>query len=345
MAYRLDSEISPGVARAIDELVTSAPNGHFTQHPGWARHLPCDANERWLWFTGEEGGRLTVAGLVRLREVPLLGYSVIDLFRGPAAVSADALLRSLPALEQLVSRWPLLAVRLDPHWSGPGADDVRAGLAALGYRPMREPPWHTRSLEVDITRPDDALLQSFHATCRRHVRKALQLPIDIREDLDDDGLVRFAALYQAMSDRKGASPRSPAFLRGLRDFCRVEPQRGFLLSSWMRGELLSAVVVFTLGERAAYGYGASTGDDPRVPKSHLLHYVAMQRARARACRVYDLGGFSQGAGNGAEHNATQKVNFFKRGFGGREVGFVEPHERLLRPVRYRLLRAAHHLFG
>ncbi len=41
----------------------------------------------------------------------------------------------------------------------------------------------------------------------------------------------------------------------------------------------------------------------------------------------------------------QRVNYFKSGFGGREVDFVAAHEKILRPTSFRMLRAAHRAFS
>ena len=113
----------------------------------------------------------------------------------------------------------------------------------------------------------------------------------------------------------------------------------------MDGELLGAVAVFTLGRRAIYGYGASSRSQPGVPKTHLLHYEAMLRARSRGCVVYDMGGFGAGAGDSNERTPVQKINYFKTGFGGREVVFVPAQERILKPIPYRLLRSANRLLS
>jgi hypothetical protein len=337
---RLAPTVSTVEAAAIDALLAVAPNAHYSQHPGWARLLPRASDESWLVFTGSDRGAIAAAGMVRCRRVPFVGHTVVDLFRGPAARTAADWLDALDGLDRLLDARPTLALRIDAGWSGDGAGELRDGLARRGFVPMEGDVANHRTLEIDLTPPPDAILQSFHSTTRRHVRKALKLPIELREDLDDDGVARFAALYQAMSERKGAGFRSAAFLRALRDFCREFPERGFVLSAWMGGELLSAIVVFTIAGRAIYGYGASSGDDPQIPKSHLVHFAAMQRARDRGCRVYDFGGFSATAGNDEADGATEKVNFFKRGFGGRAIELSAPHERIYRPLRYRLMRAA-----
>jgi peptidoglycan pentaglycine glycine transferase (the first glycine) len=344
MSYRLEERPSAATLASIDALVASAPNGHYTQHPGWATLPAEDPRARPLLFIGEEAGQVRVAATVVLRRTPMTGHSLVDVFRGPVAASPGALLSALPALEALLRPMKPLALRVDPYWSGDGSDQVRRGLAELGYLPLADPPWHTVSAEVAIDRAPDELLHSFAGETRRQVQKATRLEIEVREDLDDAALAEFIALYQSMSERKGATPHSAGFLKGIRDLWRSWPRRGFFLASWLHGELLGAIAVFTAAERAIYAYGASRAGGPGIPKNHVLQFAAMRRAAERGCRRYDLGGYSAGTGDPAARTPTQKVNFFKRGFNGRVVEFVGGHQRLVRPASYQLVRALDRLW-
>ena len=341
LAFQLDRGEQPDAAllAQADALMGRAPNAHFTQHPGWLALVPAeDPRARPVLMIGEDQGRAIWCAAIRLRRVPVLGLSLADLFRGPAAESPAAFEAALAGVEQELARFRPFAVRIDPYWDAGDSPAIRAQLAQRGYQAMSDPPWHTRSLEIAIDRGPEELLESYKPATRRQVRKALRLNTEVREDLDDAGLEQFGRLYLAMSETKGASLRSAAYFRGIRDFFRAWPQRGFFLSSWAEGELLGAISIFTLGRRAIYAYGASSLGRPEIPKSHLLHYEAMQRARARGCAVYDMGGFAMGVGDEASRTPTQKINYFKSGFGGREVDFVSGHERILRPVSYGLAR-------
>jgi lipid II:glycine glycyltransferase (peptidoglycan interpeptide bridge formation enzyme) len=337
--YRIEPRVDRDVAEEIDALIGVAPNAHFTQHPDWAAVSPEDPRNRWLTFYGRDAGGVRVAALVRTRRTPVLGYAIAEVFRGPVAEAPSALLNGVGALHELLKSLRPIAVRIDPYWSGPDCEEVRRGLAQLGFTPMAVPPWHVRSLEIDIDRDAEALIMSFKPATRRQLRKALKMQIDVREDLDDAGLKAFHRLYEQMAATKGTGPRPVAFFRGIRDFFRSWPQRGFWLSSWLGPELLGAISVFTLGDRAIYGYGASSLQNPEVPKSHLLHFLAMQRAGERGCVLYDMGGFAAGVGDSEERTPTQKINYFKSGFGGQEVEFVAGHERVLRPVAYQVVQA------
>ncbi len=340
MRFRLAPDLSAADAERADALADEAPNAHYTQHPAWAGVARGEGPGRPLFLLGEEGARLRVFALVRRRGAAGLGAGLADVFRGPMADSPAALLEGIDALAEALGPRRLLALRVDPYWHGPGGDDVRRGLAERGYAPMAEPPWHVRSLEVTLPDDEQSLLQSFRPATRRQVRKALRMDLAIREDLDDAGLRAFQGLYSRMSREKGAAGRTAAFFKAMRDLFRAWPHRGFFLSSWRGEELLAAISVFRLGRRALYACGASSLDDPTVPKAHRLHFEAMRRASALGCSAYDLGGYShpQGAGP-AGGAAIDRINYFKSGFGGTTVDFVGGHERVLRPVRYRLARS------
>ena len=341
MDYRLETRPDTAAVAAIDLLMATAANAHFTQHPAWAGVPAGDRNASWAFFFGVEAGRARFSALIRLRRTPLLGYCLADIFRGPAADTPESLTAGLRALEKQLASMNLLAVRLDSFWSGPGTEEVRAGLAGLGYHPMEDQPWSARTLEVEIDREPEQLLLSFRKETRYDVRKALKLNLDVREDLDDAGLADFEELYRQMTLTKGAHARPAGFFPALRDYCRAWPQRGFIISSWTGPELLGAIVIFTLGKRAIYGYGASSTNHPGIPKTHLLHFMAMQHARRRGCDLYDMGGFGAGVGDGGpqERTPAQKINYFKSGFGGRQTDFVPAHEKVIRPAAYRLIRA------
>src|SRR4030095_5376896 len=117
----------------------------------------------------------------------------------------------LRMIEKELASHRLLALRIDPFWSGAGTEEVRGGLAELGYLPMEEPPWSARTLEVAIDREPEQLLLTFRKETRYDVRKALKLNLDVREDLDDTGLAEFEELYRRMTVTKGAHTRPAGF--------------------------------------------------------------------------------------------------------------------------------------
>ena len=342
MRYRLESGLDEHTVRCIDALCVEGRNGHYTQHPLWARLSKDWAEGRRLFFTGVDGAHVKVAAVVKLRNVPLLPLVVVDVSRGPVADSPESLLSGLAALRDLLATEKPVALRVDPAWSGPGSAEIRNGLTALGFRPINQVCGI--SLQIDINKDRQALMSSFRRMCRRNIRRALGLGVEVRQDLDDVALQKLDGLYRRMVTVKGV-PRLPArFTTALRDYCRELPERGCFLSSWLGQELLGALAVFTFGRRSMYGYSASRLDLPDVPKTYLLHLAAMEHARGKGCVVYDIGGVGSGIGTSATWTSVQKNNyFFKSNFGGREVDVVAAHELILRPVPYHLIRSTRRL--
>ncbi len=344
--YRLECGVDKRTAAGIDTLVASAPNGHHYAHPGWTDVLNINPRgyppSRYQFFFGEDAGRIRVAALVKLRSAPVFGYSLVEVRQGPVAESPELLLKSLLVLQEMLAPMKLLALRINPFWSGPGSKEVRQGLAELGYTPVAGQHQVMRRLEIEIDRKPEELLSSFRRQARRNVIKALKLGVEVREDLDDDGVEMFEEMYQQKVIIQGAEKTPPGYWGAVRDYCRRWPQRGFFLSSWVGKDLVGGMVVFTLGGRALYGGGGSRVAGPSVPKTHLLHFAAMQRARDRGYTVYNLGAVEGGVGHAGvgDHSRWtlgQKMNYFKSSFGGREVDFVSAHEKILRPVSYRIL--------
>jgi lipid II:glycine glycyltransferase (peptidoglycan interpeptide bridge formation enzyme) len=193
---------------------------------------------------------------------------------------------------------------------------------------------------IEIDREPEQLLSSFKRQWRQNVLKALRFQTQVREDLDDAGLEMFQEIHRQMVAKKHISGVPVAYFRGIRDYFRTWPQHGFILSSWLGQELLGVVVIFTVGSQAMYGMGGSSLNHPGIPKTHLLQYIAMQHARARGCVVYDIGGVGAGFGDAEHRTPLQQMNFFKRGFGGREVDCIAGHERILKPISYHVIRSA-----
>ncbi len=344
--YCLECGVDKRTAAGIDTLVASAPNGHHHAHPGWTDVLNINPGSyppsRYQFFFGEDAGRIRVAALVRLRSARIFGYSLVEVLQGPVADSPELLLKSLLVLQEILAPMKPLALRVKPLWSGAGSKEVFQGLAEIGYRPMAGQPQTVKKLEIEIDRKPDELLLSFRRSARSNVRQALKLGVEVREDLDDDAVVMFEEMYQQKVIIQGAQKTPPGYWRAVRDYCRRWPQRGFFLSSWVGKDLVGGIVVFTVGRKAFYGGGGSRVGGPRMPKTHLLHFAAMQRARDRGYTVYNLGAVEGGVGHAgigdhAQWTLIQRMNHFKRSFGGREVDFVSAHEKILRPVSYRTL--------
>ena len=92
--------------------------------------------------------------------------------------------------------------------------------------------------------------------------------------------------------------------------------------------MIAGIFVFALGDRAWYFYGASGEAERQRMPNYALQWAAMQWARSRGCKEYDLWGIPD------EDEATLEAQYlernddlwgvyrFKRGFGGKVIRFA-----------------------
>lgn len=329
-------ELQPREVEAIAAFVSSSPLGHFYQHPFLPRIDAARPGESYCLWTEDATG-IGASGIVRVYRAGRFGPLVARADRGPVAGSPEALELLLRETERLVRKIGVVAFRANPYipeGSAPSLDEV---FVRRKFRFVADGDYE-KTLEVDLTQDPTALLGAFRKTTRSEIRKAQKAGIRCVVANATQQAEIFAAHYDAMVKRKGATPRPRELFLALSSHLVEHPERGFHLVSYHEDRVLAGVFVLRHGDRAIYAFGA-TGDEPdRLPKAHLLQWEAMLRAREMGCSRYDLGGFSAGTGQDGQRSATQSVNVFKSGFTRNETRFSGCREIVIRPWPHRTLR-------
>lgn len=253
----------------------------------------------------------------------------------PASLAAAAL---WPRLRRLAAARGVVAVRLDPEWSGPEA----AHLAGPGWRhlPVRR-SWYGGALEpvrvwrISLAGGLDGVVERFEPRTRRDVRLALRRAVAIRPAAAAD-LPAFYALEHATSRRKRFAVRSLEFFERLWRAWNEEG-RGALFLAEHEGRVIGGAWWLFCG-RGAWGEFVATDPGAR----HMLPAVALywhgiRRAHERGAAFVDLGGI------GHRDDPGDGLRSFKKGFGPGDTRFVGDIDLVVRPAAYRALRCAEEL--
>ncbi|PKO21055.1 MAG: hypothetical protein CVU38_16850 [Chloroflexi bacterium HGW-Chloroflexi-1] len=125
------------------------------------------------------------------------------------------------------------------------------------------------------------------------------------------------------------------------------------LATWLiaehAGEMLAAIAVFALGTGAWYMWGASGDSGRNLMPNHALQWAAIQWAKARGCRTYDLWGIPDEVGADPEAFADPEswgegglwgVYRFKQGFGGEVVRYAGAWDLPVSGIGYWVYRLA-----
>jgi len=262
--------------------------------------------------------------------------------KGPLVDWADEeqLAALLAALDRAARSWGAIALTVEPDL--PDEPLHRERLRALGFRPS---PFSSvqprRTLIVDISPDEDAILAAMKSKTRYNVRLAARKGVTVREATEAD-LCAFHALTAATAERDRFGVHSPAYYEAAYRLF-VPQRRARLLLAEVKGEPVAAVMVFALPPRSWYFYGASGNEHRAKMPTYLLQWEAMRWAKSLGCTTYDLWGVPDEDLDALESEFAERgdglwpVYRFKRGFGGRLVRSVGAWDRVYAPLRYRVL--------
>ncbi len=272
-------------------------------------------------FDSPRGG---VQVLTRIRRFPPLGPSIGLAYvpRGPLASSdadAQALIEAAIAAAQ---RAGASLLRIEP---------VRAEhadiLEALGFRATEAFVQIPRTAIVDLAADDTKLLASFKSKMRYNIRLASRRGVEVKAESSNDGFDAFYDLTKATSERQGFAVHAASYYR---DVARTFGDDAALFVARYQGRALAALMAVAFGPVAVYLYGASSDAERGRMAPHAVQWAAMQWARARGCRHYDLWGM---ADPNDQNDPMAGVHRFKLGFSPRLVDYPRTYDLPLQRVR------------
>ncbi|MCS7179474.1 MAG: peptidoglycan bridge formation glycyltransferase FemA/FemB family protein [Anaerolineae bacterium] len=326
-----------------DSFVAAHPCAHILQTAEWG-----ELKSAFGWKAERvallEGGRLRAGALVLYRRLPAGLGSLAYIPRGPLvdwqrSEEATVLVEALSAAARAHRAIALIAepdLPDEPGW--------RVRLTALGFRPSPlgsvQP---RRTLVVDISRSEGEILAAMKPKTRYNIRLAERKGVVVWEGAETD-LPAFHRLMMETAARDRFRIHPPAYYE--RAYRLFVPQGwARLLMAGVEGEPVAALMVFALGPRAWYFYGASANAHREKMPTYRLQWEAMRWARSQGCVEYDLWGVPDKDEECLEAEFSHRqdglwgVYRFKRGFGGRLVRMIGAWERPLHPALYRLYAA------
>lgn len=326
-----------------DDLVAAHPRAHILQTVEWG-----ELKATFGWSPRRvavvEDGVPRAGALVLYRRLPLGLGSLAYVPRGPLVdwEQPEEVTKLLETLAEAARARRAVTLIVEPDL--PDEPRWRELLTALGFRPSPlgsiQP---RRTLVVDIGRSEADILAAMKSKTRYNIRLAQRKGVTVWEGTESD----FPAFHRLMAEtaaRDRFGVHAPAYYE---QAYRLFVPRGWarLLMAGVEGKPVAALMVFALGRRAWYFYGASSDAHREKMPTYRLQWEAMRWARSRGCTEYDLWGVPDEDEGRLEAEFTRRqdglwgVYRFKRGFGGRLIRMVGTWERPLRPALHRLYAA------
>ena len=319
-----------------DRFVCAQPRAHLLQLSAWGALKSQFEWERQIVALGS-GNQIRTGALTLLKRLPLgLGRMAYVPMGGYAENETE-----YPMLwDAIKSQTGAAFIKLEPGYFTPG---LTPDLAEMGFQVSPQTIQPPRTIVIDIACEDAAILGRMNQGTRRKIRKSLKSGIEYDEGSRAD-ISEFSRLMDQTGARNAFGVHEEAYFGKVFDL--LLPKFGALLLARHKGDILAAIMVFALGDTAWYLYGASSRDRGNLYATYGIQWAAIQWAKQRGCRHYDLWGVPD------HDEATLEAQFkerrdglwgvygFKRGWGGEVRRSQGAWDKAFNPLVYAAYRAA-----
>jgi lipid II:glycine glycyltransferase (peptidoglycan interpeptide bridge formation enzyme) len=273
----------------------------------------------------------TAAAQVLVRT--LYGVSLLYIPRGPLCDQPEPLLAEAfhQTLEALARDTRALVMLAEPE----DENGARLLPPALGWRPSTKAIQPRRTLRVPLG-TDEMLLSQMKPKTRYNLRLAFRRGVMTRI-ADPQEIGAFYTLLEETARRDGFGIHRQEYFV---DLLAIFREDAALIFAELESELAAAALVVRFGDEAVYLYGASRTALQRHMPAYAVQWGAMQWARTKGCRWYDLWGIPEEDEPPPEASADQRnvrsglwgVYRFKLGFGGHPYTYPGARECVRSPL-------------
>jgi len=203
-------------------------------------------------------------------------------------------------------------------------------LKKIGFRKSNNiQPFKT--IILDITKPEEELLNQMHPKMRYNIGLAQKKGIDIKKDKGN--FEEFWELIQQTSERDGFKPYPRTYYEKILEIPGIELFTAeYPSTSLGTSEIIAANIVLFHKNTAIYLHGATSYEHRNLMAAPLLQWEQIKEAKKRGCTEYDFWGMDEIRWPG--------VTRFKRGFGGQEIAYPGAYDLIFQPFWYLIYKIA-----
>lgn len=331
---------SIATAQTWDKFVGRQPRAHVLQLSEWGA---LKSAYEWTTETAVIGGANGIkgGGLLLFKPLPYRLGSMAYLPMGPYAADPDSLSAVWAGIDLTAREHGAAFLKWEPGIYEP--PEYAPDFARLGFRPSPQTVQPPRTVLIDISGDDETILARMNQGTRRKIRQSQKNGI-VYSQAKRAGVDKFLAMMRVTGDRDGFGVHEPSYYAKAYDL--FVPNYAALILAEHEGDPLAGVMVFAVGKQAWYLYGASSNVKRNLMASYGVQWEAIQWAKRRGCKTYDMWGIPD------EDEATLEAQFeqrddglwgvygFKRGWGGRVVRSAGAWDRVYNPLIYAAYRLA-----
>jgi lipid II:glycine glycyltransferase (peptidoglycan interpeptide bridge formation enzyme) len=204
-----------------------------------------------------------------------------------------------------------------------------------------------RTIEINLNGSEDSWLANMKSKTRYNIRLAIKKDIKV---VHSDDIDVFYDLILDTSERDKFGVHSKSYYQNAYQLFS-EKNNVALLLAYYQNIPLAGIMVYKMGNRSWYFYGASNNQERNRMPTYLLQFEAMKWAKSQGCVTYDLWGIPDAEEEKLEREFEGRsdglwgVYRFKRGFGGAIKRSLPAFDRVYNPLLYKLVNVYQKIRG
>jgi len=267
-------------------------------------------------------GKLVKAFTLTLHKIPFTSYFVGYLPKGP---TPDKELSS--ALEKIGKDYRCAFIKVEPNIESTG----KPYTVYPKFLPSPKPLFTKFNFIVDISKPEDELLQSFHPKTRYNIRLAAKKGVVVKEETSEKAFESYLKLYFDTTKRQNYFGHNKEYHKKVWETLKKAGLARILVGYYQK-KPLTAWMLLKFKDTLYYPYGGSSEQHREVMSSNLVAWEAIRLGKKWGCKTFDMWG---ALGPKADpKDPWFGFHRFKSGYGGRLVEYVGSFDLVFNPSIY-----------
>lgn len=279
-----------------------------------------------------EDNKMVSAYTISFHTIPKTKYSIGTILRGPKIDT-----EMLKNVKKIALDEKAIFVKFEPDTyqrifnvnNQPENINDRPSFPDLYVSP--KVAFYPYSYVIDLTKTEEELLASMHSKTRYNIKIANRHDVKIEEVNTDEGFETYLRLLFDTTRRQGFYLHSQNYHRNLWKILKSTGIPHIMLASY-QGQVLSAFMLFSLGKKLFYPYGASLDTHREVMAPTLLMWECIKFGKSLGLKSFDMWG-SLGP-DARESDQGYGFHRFKQSYGGQLVQFIGTYDLVIFPKLY-----------
>lgn len=282
-----------------------------------------------------ENNKLTQAFQLTIHPIPHTSWTIGYLPKGmlPTQILTNE-------IKRIGKEEKCILIQIEPNVIDSPHD--KQAITSLGFIPAAHPLFTKHTLQIDLTKSEEALLAAMHQKARYNIKVAQKHNVAVAEENTDKGFEMFWQLTKETTSRQQFFAHTKEYhqqqWKTLPHEIKSNTLSSHLLLATYEHKPLTAWIVFIFNNMLYYPYGASSQEHRETMHSTLMMWEAIRFGKKHNLKTFDLWG-SAGP-NTPESDPWFGFTQFKERFGPERIEFVGSFDLVINPSLYQLYKIA-----